>query len=66
MVLSSCAATKETKSARIELRNEKKLAEQAMVKKAVESKRFIIKLDKLYFSRGGIVDLLTKVQLHNH
>ena len=49
MVISSCATNKEANSSRIELRNEKKLAEQAIVKKAVESRRFIIKLERLYF-----------------
>lgn len=60
MVISSCASNKEANSSRIELRNERKLAEQAIVKKAVESKRFIIKLEKLYFIRGGMVDLVPR------
>ncbi|HUX55863.1 MAG TPA: DUF4251 domain-containing protein [Bacteroidales bacterium] len=60
MVLSSCATTKEAKSTRIELKNEKKLANQAIVEKAVESKRFIIKFDKIYLSRGGMIDLLPR------
>jgi hypothetical protein len=60
MVMSSCSTTKETKSSRIELRKENKLAEQQVVKKAVESRRFIIKLDRLYFSYGGIVDLIPR------
>jgi len=60
MVISSCATNKEANSSRIELRNERKLAEQAIVKKAVESKRFIIKLEKLYFIRGGMVDLVPR------
>lgn len=60
MVMSSCTTTREAKSSRVELRNEKNLAEQAVIKKAVESRRFIIKLDRLYFSRGGIVDLIPR------
>ena len=58
MVISSCATTKEAKLARIEDRKEKKIAEQASVKDAVESKRFIIKFDRIYFTRGGIADLV--------
>ena len=58
MVISSCATTKEAKLSRIEIRNEKKLAEQAVIKNAVESRRFIIKFDRLYFSHGGMVDLI--------
>lgn len=58
MVMSSCATTKESKLSRVELRNEKKIAKQTEVKNAVESRRFIIKLDRLYFTRGGIVDLI--------
>ena len=60
MVISSCTTTKEAKSSRVELRKEKKLTEQAVVKQAVESKRFIIKFDRLYFLYGGIVDLLPR------
>ena len=57
LVISSCVTTKEAKSLKSELRDEKKLAEQEVIKEAVESRRFIIKLDKIYYSRGGIIDL---------
>ncbi|HEX7494061.1 MAG TPA: DUF4251 domain-containing protein [Bacteroidales bacterium] len=60
MVISSCVTTKEAKLSRAELRNEKKLANQEEVRNAVESKKFIIKLDRLYFSYGGIADLLPR------
>ncbi|MEI6050122.1 MAG: DUF4251 domain-containing protein [Bacteroidota bacterium] len=60
MVLSSCTTTKEAKSSRIELRKNKKIAEQAVIKQAVESRRFIIKLNKIFLSHGGIVDLLPR------
>lgn len=56
-LFSSCATSKLDRASRIELRNEKKLADQEQIKKAVESKRFIIKLDRLFYSRGGIIDL---------
>jgi hypothetical protein len=59
-VMSSCATNKEARSSRIELRKENKLAEQAVVKDAVESRRFIIKLDRLSLSHGGIVDLIPR------
>jgi hypothetical protein len=58
--LSSCITTKEAKFSGRELRNEKKIAEQAAVKQAVESRRFIIKLDRLYFSHGGFADLVPR------
>jgi hypothetical protein len=57
MVISSCVTTKEARLSRTELRNEKKLAKQEQVKNAVESKKFIIKLDRLYLSYGGMADL---------
>jgi hypothetical protein len=60
IAMSSCATNKEARSSRIELRKENKLAEQAVVKDAVESRRFIIKLDRLSFSRGGIVNLIPR------
>jgi hypothetical protein len=37
--------------------NEEKIAQQEIVKKSVESGRFIIKLDRIYLRRGGIADL---------
>jgi len=58
MVMSSCATTKEAKLARSDSRKDKKLAEKEAVKTAVESKRFIIKFDRLYFTHGGIADLV--------
>lgn len=60
MLISSCTTTKEAKSSRIEDRKEKKIAEQEMVRQAVESKRFIIKLDKLYFAHGGMIYLMPR------
>lgn len=60
MVISSCSTTKEVKSSRIESRNDKKLAKEAIVKNAVESRRFIIKLDRLFLTYGGIVQLVPR------
>ena len=60
MVISSCVTTKETGLSRSETRNEKKIANQAEVKKAIESKRYIIKLEKLYNTRGGITYLMPR------
>ena len=58
--LSSCSATKEARSSRSELRNEKRFSNQEMIKVAVESRRFIIKFDRIYSYRGGFVDLVPK------
>jgi sensor domain CHASE-containing protein len=60
LFMSSCATSKETLSVRDELKKEKLLAEQALIEKAVESRRFIIKLDKIYFTYGGIADLIPR------
>lgn len=60
VVISSCATTNQEKLSRIEGRKDKKLAEQATIQKAVESKRFIIKFDRIYFSHGGIIDLIPR------
>jgi hypothetical protein len=60
MVMSSCSTTKEAKSSRIETRKEKKLAEMVVVKDAVESRRFIVNLDHLYLSHGGMIDLIPR------
>jgi hypothetical protein len=60
IVMTSCSSTKEAKSSRAELRNEKKLAEQGVVKNAVETRKYIIKLNRLYFSHGGTTELIPR------
>lgn len=60
VVISACTTTKEAGSSRAEARKEKKLLDQALVKNAVESKRYIIKFDKIYFSYGGIIQLMPR------
>jgi len=59
-IFSSCATTNETRSSRVEQKNEKKIAKQVMVRNSVENRRFIIKFDRLYFAHGGIVELRPK------
>lgn len=56
----SCGTTRDSGLSRAEQRAEKKLAEQQIVKKAIESRRFIVKLDKLYFSHGGMIELMPR------
>ena len=60
MLISSCTTTKEAKSARAELRKDKKLADQALVKNAVESRRFLVKFDRIYYRFGGIIELIPR------
>ena len=60
IISSSCATNKEMRTSGKELREEKKLAEQVAIRQAVESRRFIIKLDRLYFSYGGIINLVPR------
>jgi hypothetical protein len=60
VVISSCTTTKEAKSSRAELRKEKNLVDQALVKNAVESRRFLIKFDRIYFNYGGMIELIPK------
>jgi len=58
LITASCATTKESGLSKSDIRNNKKIAEAALVKRAVEDKKYIIKLDRLYFRYGGIVDLI--------
>jgi hypothetical protein len=58
--MSSCSSTKEARSTKAELRSEKKLVEQGMVKNAVETRRYIIKLNRLYFNYGGMAELIPR------
>ena len=57
-LFSACSSTKELSSTKAENRRLKKLAEQTEIKKAVESRRFIIKVNRLYSSGGGRWDLV--------
>jgi hypothetical protein len=60
LVMTSCSSTKEGKTSRAELRNEKKLVAQGVVKNAVESRKYIIKLNRLYFTYGGMTELIPR------
>ncbi len=57
LAISICSYNSERIAAGNKQSKEKKAAEQEAVKKAIESGRFIVKFDSLYFDRGGIVDL---------
>lgn len=56
MLIISCSATKESRTARAETRQQKNLINQALIQNAVESRRFIIKFERLYLY-GGMLDL---------
>jgi hypothetical protein len=57
VLISSCSTTKEANSSNTEIRNEKKLARQTDIKKAVESRKFIIKFERMYYRYGGTAEL---------
>lgn len=52
----SCSASKESRSENAELREQNKQVNRLLVSNAIESRRFIIKLDRLYLY-GGMIDL---------
>ena len=58
LAFSACTSTKELSTNRVENRKLKKLAEQAEIIKAVESRRYIIKVNRLYTTGGGIWDMV--------
>ncbi len=60
LLMSSCASSNVQESSGKTTRSERKLVRQEEIKKAVSDRRFIIKLDKIYFTRGGMVDLVPK------
>jgi hypothetical protein len=59
-LFSACTTTKDLGSSKAENRKFKKLAKQTEVKKAVEARRFIINVDRLYTAGGGRWDLVPK------
>jgi hypothetical protein len=60
VIISSCSSTKEARSSKIESQNDKKLAKQELVKDAIESRRFIVKLNRLFLTYGGTVQLVPR------
>jgi hypothetical protein len=52
--------SKEVKSDRAELRKEKTLTDQLLVKNAVDTRKFIIKLDRLYTRFGSPLDIVPR------
>jgi hypothetical protein len=59
ILISSCSASRELTSGS-EARKQQELIDQALVKSAVESRRFIVKLDRIYLF-GGMVDLVPRM-----
>ena len=59
-LIAACSTTKEVGISRAERRQNAKAAELATVKKAVESRRYIIKMDRIYMPGGGWADLVPR------
>jgi hypothetical protein len=59
-MISACSSTKETGSTRAETRKAKKQAEIADVKKAVEGRRYIIKVDRIFPMGGRSVQMVPR------
>jgi hypothetical protein len=59
-MLASCAATKVEETTKKESKDAKDAFMQAEIRQAIEMRRFIIKFDRLYSSRGSRVDLIPK------
>jgi hypothetical protein len=55
--VSACSTTKEANSSSTGDHKDKNLAEQDIIKKTVESRRFVIKLERLYYMYGGTAEL---------
>jgi hypothetical protein len=54
----ACASTKELSTSRSESRKLKNLAEQDAIKKAVESRKYVIKVNRLYPTGGGMIEMI--------
>jgi hypothetical protein len=59
MVTASCSSTKEARTAKAEQRKQYNEVKEVVVKQAVESRRFIVKLDRAYLT-VGFVDLIPR------
>jgi hypothetical protein len=56
-LVTACSPAKDMSSSKSENRKLKKLAEQAEIKKAVESRRYVIKVNRL-FTRGAMIEMI--------
>ncbi|MFN8209487.1 MAG: DUF4251 domain-containing protein [Bacteroidales bacterium] len=56
----ACTSTKEIASTTKEKKSERKLAKLTEVRKAVEARRFIIKVNRIYTTRGGMLELIPR------
>jgi opacity protein-like surface antigen len=59
-ILASCTAAKDVVSEKKAERQLRKVAEMAVVKQAVESRKYVIRMDRIYFERGGYADLVPR------
>ena len=60
LLISGCSTTKEAHISKVEKRQSTKIAEQAVIKKAVESRRYIIRMERIYLINGGFMELVPK------
>jgi hypothetical protein len=60
ILLFACSTSKEAGLSRAEARKEKKAINQGIVKNAIESRRYIVKLNRLYFRYGGMAELIPR------
>jgi hypothetical protein len=60
VILTSCATTKVEETSKNESGEIKNILQQEQIRQAVESRRFLIKFDRLYISQGGTIDLIPK------
>jgi uncharacterized membrane protein len=60
MIAASCTTSKKASADKGEGKKDKKLAEQDVIKKAVESRRYIIKVNRIYAPSGGFRDLVPR------
>ena len=60
VILSACSTSKEAGLSRAEARKEKKAINQGIVKNAIQSRRYIVKLNRIYFRYGGATELIPR------
>jgi hypothetical protein len=61
LALSICSHNSEIKAAGKKQSKDTKAAQQEAVKRSVESGRFIVKFNRLYFRQGGLADLFPRL-----
>ncbi|MGQ9620430.1 MAG: DUF4251 domain-containing protein [Bacteroidales bacterium] len=60
IALIACTTSKESASLRAERRNEQRMAEEVAVRKAIESRQYVLRMDRIFLSGGEVIEIVPR------